>query len=76
MSFFLITINAVQRKKTNSKFRSNELRKFRMLTLLIFEYSKSLCIYHYKLSVTDCLDNFLSSTTKHNEVERKQNHTT
>ena len=66
--FFLITTNAVQRKKTNSKFRLNELRKFRMFHVINFRIFK---IIINVLSVRDCLGNFLNITRKHNEGELK-----
>ena len=65
ISFFLITTNAVQK---NSKFRFNELRKFRMFHAITFRIFK---IIINALSVTDYLDNILNSTTIHDERELK-----
>ena len=66
--FYLIATNAVQRRKANWKFRFIEFKKFWMLHVINFRIFKIIINAPY---VTDCLDNFLNSTTKHNEEELK-----
>ena len=60
-------------KKTNSKFCFNKLRKFQMFHVTDFWIFE---IITNALFITECLDNFINSATKHNKGELKQNYTT